>query len=631
MDVTMKIPIDLDRLQVLIKQDSYAYREEFYQQFDYFKALYQVLLQHPSNDYAFLSKLILFLSNVVYLYIDVSEEFSNSILHLLREFETTLKSTFIFSLCKSVVILRKHKVINIDVMVELFVHLFTIQNKSLRKFIFTQLTVLIRKVSIQSSIKSNIQNILYSQFSKENDLKQFLASELTIELFNRNILKNEKSVFLLQIAALSKVKKISVNAVKFFVHPVYADASETSSSASSSSSEDDFPNISILRNRKRRKLHKYGSKIKSRNSGHSFYAIDLVRDPIDFTTNLMKRVESKYDNYDNMLEKISLLSLLIWTHKLVVPQFYTYIQRYLKPYQQQITRILTYLSQAVHESIDVNILDPLVQAIISNFITDRNTPEAITVGLNTIREIALKCPGILTQDLLTDLIQYRKYKNKNVVMASRSLLQLYRQIDRDLLPKRDRGKPEEYGNILLQLNDIACQTKDYIPGVILLESGDRDLQDNENLFPEKIVENARVASQSRILSQSEHAAIKRKKTEQLLNPKLSNQQLQLNYRLMKERNGIISVSDVEFLSKKSKGLSPEVKVKKGRPQKVKLSQNSSLSKNKKRKGKNFMMVSHGRNVSSKRFKIKKKTYQAKNYKIKRLLTKEYKRMRSSKS
>lgn len=71
---------------------------------------------------------------------------------------------------------------------------------------------------------------------------------------------------------------------------------------------------------------------------------------------------------------------------------------------------------------------PLVRTITDNFVTDRASAEAITVGLNTIREVCARCPYAVDEDLLSDLISYKSYRNKNVVAAARSLIRLYRQV-----------------------------------------------------------------------------------------------------------------------------------------------------------------------------------------------------------
>jgi hypothetical protein len=44
----------------------------------------------------------------------------------------------------------------------------------------------------------------------------------------------------------------------------------------------------------------------------------------------------------------------------------------------------------------------------------RARPEVMTVGLKTVRELALRCPHVMQQDLLTDLAQYKKFREKEV-------------------------------------------------------------------------------------------------------------------------------------------------------------------------------------------------------------------------
>ena len=48
----------------------------------------------------------------------------------------------------------------------------------------------------------------------------------------------------------------------------------------------------------------------------------------------------------------------------------------------------------------------------------------------------MRCPLVMSEDLLCDLTEYRSHCNKSVMMAARS--HLYRDLDRDMLPKKDR-------------------------------------------------------------------------------------------------------------------------------------------------------------------------------------------------
>jgi protein SDA1 len=51
------------------------------------------------------------------------------------------------------------------------------------------------------------------------------------------------------------------------------------------------------------------------------------------------------------------------------------------------------------------LVQDVVRVIAQNFVTDRNTNEGITVGLNAIREIFVNCPSAATEDLLQDLAE----------------------------------------------------------------------------------------------------------------------------------------------------------------------------------------------------------------------------------
>lgn len=69
--------------------------------------------------------------------------------------------------------------------------------------------------------------------------------------------------------------------------------------------------------------------------------------------------------------------------------------------------------------------------------------EVIAAGINAIREVCKRQPWCLSEEdggaeLLSDLVEYRKSKDKGVMVAARSLLQLYREVNPGLLKRRER-------------------------------------------------------------------------------------------------------------------------------------------------------------------------------------------------
>ena len=55
-----------------------------------------------------------------------------------------------------------------------------------------------------------------------------------------------------------------------------------------------------------------------------------------------------------------------------------------------------------------------------------------------MREVSARCPLAMGEDLMRDLAEYKSYRNKAVMAASRSLIQLFRNVNPELLHKRDR-------------------------------------------------------------------------------------------------------------------------------------------------------------------------------------------------
>ncbi|KAF1755011.1 hypothetical protein GCK72_021578 [Caenorhabditis remanei] len=130
-------------------------------------------------------------------------------------------------------------------------------------------------------------------------------------------------------------------------------------------------------------------------------------------------------------------------------------------------------------------VEQLIRVIANNFVTDRNSPEAMTVGINAIREILSNCPFAATEELLRDLSEYKTYKNKNVSMAARSLITLFRAVNPKLLARRDRGKPQEKDDEEKEYNGFARpKVHDFISGAEILDEDDDGgeqghLSDNE--------------------------------------------------------------------------------------------------------------------------------------------------------
>ena len=180
----------------------------------------------------------------------------------------------------------------------------------------------------------------------------------------------------------------------------------------------------------------------------NFSAFHLLHDPQGFAEALfskhLQNTRSKL-NLEQKLLVLQLVSRLVGLHKLTVISLYSYFLKYLTPRQPSVTSFLASLAQATHNLVPPDILEPLVQKIANEFVSEAAAAEVASAGLNAIREICVRQPLAMNDTLLQDLVLYRKSKDKGVMMAAKGLLSLYREVGADMLKKRDRGKEAAMG------------------------------------------------------------------------------------------------------------------------------------------------------------------------------------------
>ena len=101
---------------------------------------------------------------------------------------------------------------------------------------------------------------------------------------------------------------------------------------------------------------------------------------------------------------------------------------------------MAFLAESTHELIPPNELESVIKHIIDNFVHDRCHEESITLGMNTIREMASRNKFILDEFNLNFLAQHYNYKNSNVARAAKAIINLYRTINPKLLDKKFYGR-----------------------------------------------------------------------------------------------------------------------------------------------------------------------------------------------
>jgi protein SDA1 len=60
-------------------------------------------------------------------------------------------------------------------------------------------------------------------------------------------------------------------------------------------------------------------------------------------------------------------------------------------------RLLAIFAQACHEHVPPDELQPISRHIADAFVTERNAPEAMALGINALREIVSRVPSLLEE------------------------------------------------------------------------------------------------------------------------------------------------------------------------------------------------------------------------------------------
>ncbi|CAI5503596.1 unnamed protein product [Closterium sp. Naga37s-1] len=214
-----------------------------------------------------------------------------------------------------------------------------------------------------------------------------------------------------------------------------------------------------------------------------FAALHLLHDPQGFAEKLFSRVSKCNEKFEVKLLMLNVVSRVIGTHRLLLLNFYPFLQRYLMPHQRDVTHLLAIAVQACHDQVPPDAVESMVKQIVNLFVHDRARPEVIAVGLNAVREVCARMPLVMGEELLQDLAMYKKAREKAVAAAARSIISLFREVNPSLLQRKDRGKPGKAGEAVQPVAFGHVAVSDHVPGIELLgipeEEGDGEEGESE--------------------------------------------------------------------------------------------------------------------------------------------------------
>ncbi|EPS67162.1 hypothetical protein M569_07614, partial [Genlisea aurea] len=447
----------------------------------------------------------MFLSHLTPFYRKELVNFPGELLRFLETAARSIPSGLRLNLVQALILLINRNIIDTPETLAVFMELQTLGDRQLKKLASSHVFHSIRRMNQKHKNDPRnkaLQNTLFGMLQKEEEAIAKRALAIVCDLHRRRIWFDDRAANAICMACFHSSPRIMIAALSFLLDFEKIEDDDDDDDDDSSSEEETLqPQVVISKeaiykasstgttSSKKKKKAKLQRAIRSmkkqqrvsseRNDSYYYSPLNHLKDPQGFAEKLFSRLKSSSnERFEVKMMMLKVIARVIGLHRLIFLDFYPHLQKYVQPHQRDVTNLLAAAVQACHDMVPPDAVEPLFKQIVNQFVHDRSRPEAISVGLNVVREICLRMPLLMTEDLLQDLVLYRKSQEKAVSSAARSLLTLFREVCPSLLAKKDRGRPSDpqarpkaYGEVHVASN---------VPGLELLEQDDASEHDEEN-------------------------------------------------------------------------------------------------------------------------------------------------------
>ena len=481
----------LDRLSALqnnVRRDPSSYGEEFRLQHGAFQAELGILQLHLHKDNEAFRQLTSFMTHVAPCFPKDCAGLPGALLALLGEHAAALHPEVRRCVTKALIQLRARGLLEDPLpLLKACFALFRIKDRALREAMFQHIVSDCRALSLAGGSSAGattraVQAFMYTMLADSSSVAARKSLEVLVELYRRQVWTDARCVNVVASALGSKNVKVVVVALKFFLgmsaageggdgeHLEDIESSEDEggnrraaagavggvSRANQQEIEKNLAHVKKTRKRKRSAAKAFADikraqrKAARRGDGVApvFPAIQVLHDPQGVAEGLLASVARgvlSKEKFEVRLLALNFATRVVGQHRLLLLPLYSFLQRYLAAHQANVTQVLSYAIQATHDDVPPEELVPMVKAVANGFVHESAKPEVMQVGINSLREIFSRCPGLLAEPALEgivgDLCAYKGYKgSKGVVAAARAVTNLVRDWYPALLKRKERGK-----------------------------------------------------------------------------------------------------------------------------------------------------------------------------------------------
>lgn len=122
--------------------------------------------------------------------------------------------------CKALIQLRNKSLLEPTALLSLFFELLKCQDKVLRQFLQTHIITDVKNINVKrknAKVNTVLQNFMFGMLKDPNARAAKMSVDIMIELYNKNVWNDAKTVNVIATGCFSKITKVAVASMKFFL------------------------------------------------------------------------------------------------------------------------------------------------------------------------------------------------------------------------------------------------------------------------------------------------------------------------------------------------------------------------------------------------------------------------------
>lgn len=241
--------------------------------------------------------------------------------------------------------------------------LLSIPDKSLRRLISSSLVNDVKRINKHrrnNLINKRLQETVQELLARQEDGGARKVLRLAIDLYFKGYWRDAFTVNMIAAACFNEAYKLRLAAGYFLL-------STTKPPEPDSDEEEEDPfqlrdkkgktrltkaKLESLAKRRKRLLKKQERKLQAQGEGLRVLPIDQIYNPQKFIERMFTRLHGKEERFSVKLVFMGVLSRMMRRHRLTLPAYFSYLNKYIQPSQKELLKVLLALAEAVHPLVE---------------------------------------------------------------------------------------------------------------------------------------------------------------------------------------------------------------------------------------------------------------------------------------